>query len=102
MLLQATPPPHHVGHGLRGQDRGGARSRGRGWVFAKAGSSWRLDPIAANGQPGFAAYRRGDSGVFELHTLQVFTVTDAGISRTTVFQDIEVFAAFGLDTKSES
>ncbi|MFD7999641.1 sigma-70 family RNA polymerase sigma factor [Streptomyces mirabilis] len=73
-----------------------------GWVFAKAGSSWRLDPIAANGQPGFAAYRRGDSGAFELHTLQVFTVTDAGISRTTVFQDIEVFAAFGLDTKSES
>ncbi|MGA5895053.1 sigma-70 family RNA polymerase sigma factor [Streptomyces venetus] len=73
-----------------------------GWLFAKAGTSWRLDPIAANGQPGFAAYRRGDSGAYELHTLQVFTVTAAGISRTTVFQDAEVFAAFGLDTVSAS
>ncbi|MBC9731275.1 sigma-70 family RNA polymerase sigma factor [Streptomyces sp. TRM68367] len=73
-----------------------------GWLFAKAGSSWRLDPIAANGQPGFAAYRRGASGAYELHTLQVFAVTAAGISRTTVFQDAEVFAAFGLDTVSAS
>ncbi|WUH89408.1 sigma-70 family RNA polymerase sigma factor [Streptomyces sp. NBC_00433] len=66
------------------------------WVFDKAGTDWRLVPIAANGQPGFAAYRGGDGGVFELHTLQVFTVTAAGISRTTVFQEAEIFAAFGL------
>ncbi|MGA4846729.1 sigma-70 family RNA polymerase sigma factor [Streptomyces sp. G5(2025)] len=72
------------------------------WVFTKAGSNWRLDPIAANGQPGFAAYRRGDSGAYELHTLQVFTVTAAGISRTTVFQDAEVFAVFGLAADSPS
>ncbi len=65
-------------------------------VFAAAGRAWRLLPVRANGQPGFAAYRRGDSGVFELHTLQVFTVTDGGISRVSVFQDSDVYAAFAL------
>ncbi|WP_225847372.1 RNA polymerase subunit sigma-70 [Streptomyces sp. HPF1205] len=66
------------------------------WVFAKAGTRWRLAPVAANGQPGFAAYNLRESGAFELHTLQVFTVTAAGISRNTVFQDADVFATFGL------
>ncbi|SHN09174.1 sigma-70 family RNA polymerase sigma factor [Actinacidiphila paucisporea] len=71
-------------------------SRFMGWVFDKAGTSWRLVLVAANGQPAFAAYREGGSGRFELHTLQVFTVTAAGISRNTVFQEAEVFRAFGL------
>jgi hypothetical protein len=34
-------------------------------------------------------------------TLQVFTVTDEGISRNSVFQDSEVFASFGLATNLE-
>ncbi|WP_434975572.1 RNA polymerase subunit sigma-70 [Streptomyces mesophilus] len=72
-----------------------------GWVFAKAGASWRLLPVRANGQAGFAAYQRGDAGVFALHTLQVFTVTAGGISRVSVFQDADVFAAFGLARKLE-
>jgi RNA polymerase sigma-70 factor, ECF subfamily len=65
------------------------------WVFEAAGTDWCLKPVAANGQPGFAAYRRAGDG-YELHTLQVFTVTAAGISRNSVFQDSEVFATFGL------
>lgn len=65
------------------------------WVFDKAGTDWRLKPIAANGQSGFAAYR-GVGGKYELHTLQVFTVTAAGISRNSVFQDPEIFESFGL------
>jgi RNA polymerase sigma-70 factor (ECF subfamily) len=65
------------------------------WVFAQAGTDWRLKAVAANGQPGFAAYRRADDG-YELHTLQIFTVTVEGISRNSVFQDPEVFASFGL------
>jgi RNA polymerase sigma-70 factor, ECF subfamily len=65
------------------------------WVFEQGGTDWCLKPIAANGQPGFAAYRRVDDG-YELHTLQVFTVTSDGISRNSVFQDPEVFACFGL------
>jgi RNA polymerase sigma-70 factor (ECF subfamily) len=65
------------------------------WVFDKSGTQWRLKAVAANGQPGFAAYRRVDDG-YELHTLQIFTVTAEGISRTSVFQDRAVFAVFGL------
>ena len=61
------------------------------WVFEQAGTDWWLKPVAANGQPGFAAYRRV-GGEYELHTLQIFTVTAEGISRNSVFQDTEVFA----------
>ncbi|MEF9886234.1 sigma-70 family RNA polymerase sigma factor [Streptomyces sp. P9-A4] len=65
------------------------------WVFGRLGTDWRLQPVTANGQPGFAAYRRVEGG-YELHTLQVFTVTTEGISRNSVFQEAEVFATFGL------
>src|SRR3954451_17143027 len=44
------------------------------WVFDKAGRDWHLKAVSANGQPGFAAYRRIGAG-YELHTLQLFTVT---------------------------
>jgi RNA polymerase sigma-70 factor (ECF subfamily) len=66
-----------------------------GWVFGIAGTDWRLKAVVANGQPGFAAYQRVGNR-YELHTLQIFTVTAEGISRNSVFQDSEVFAAFGL------
>ncbi|WP_214407271.1 sigma-70 family RNA polymerase sigma factor [Pseudonocardia lacus] len=66
------------------------------WVFATAGKDWLLREVAANGgQPGFAAYRRVGDG-YVLHTLQVFTVNSAGISRNSVFQEPDVFATFGL------
>ena len=66
------------------------------WVFEAAGKDWLLKEVTANGgQPGFAAYRRVGGG-YELHTLQIFTVTAEGISRNSVFQDSEVFASFGL------
>ena len=65
------------------------------WVFEECGTDWRLTTVTANGQPGFAAYRRVGGG-YELHTLQIFTVTAEGISRNSVFQDSEVFASFGL------
>jgi RNA polymerase sigma-70 factor (ECF subfamily) len=71
------------------------------WVFEAAGPDWRLLPVTANGQPGFAAYRRAGDG-YELHTLQVFTVTDAGISRNSVFQDPEVFACFRLAARLDA
>jgi RNA polymerase sigma-70 factor (ECF subfamily) len=70
-----------------------------GWVFDAAGKDWRLQEVTANGgQPGFAAYWRVGDG-YRLHTLQIFTVTAEGISRNSVFQDPEVFAAFGLPTE---
>jgi RNA polymerase sigma-70 factor (ECF subfamily) len=69
-----------------------------GWVFEAAGTDWRLRQVAANGQPGFAAYQRVGDG-YRLHTLQVFTVRAEGISRNSVFQDAEVFAAFALPSE---
>jgi RNA polymerase sigma-70 factor, ECF subfamily len=66
------------------------------WVFAANGTQWRFLPVGANGQPAFAAYNLGPSGTYELHTLQVLTVTKNGISRTSVFRDAEVFASFEL------
>jgi RNA polymerase sigma-70 factor, ECF subfamily len=68
-----------------------------GWVFEAAGTDWSLKAVAANGQPGFAAYRRVGDG-YELHTLQIFTVTAEGISRNSVFQESDIFASFGLAT----
>ena len=65
------------------------------WVFGVCGTDWRLKTVAANGQPGFAAYLRA-GGHYEPHTLQIFTVTAEGISRNSVFQGSGVFAAFGL------
>ena len=71
------------------------------WVFEHAGTDWRLTAVAANGQPGFAAYQRVGDG-YELHTLQVFTVTAEGISRNSVFQDAEIFASFGLAARLDA
>jgi RNA polymerase sigma-70 factor (ECF subfamily) len=71
------------------------------WVFEAAGTDWSLKPVTANGQPGFAAYRRVGGG-YELHTLQIFTVTTEGISRNSVFQESEVFASFGLAARLDA
>ena len=58
------------------------------WVFEANGTDWRLVPVAANCQAGFAAYNRiGDE--YQLHTLQIFTVAASGISRNSVFQDAD-------------
>jgi RNA polymerase sigma-70 factor (ECF subfamily) len=71
------------------------------WVFDQAGTDWHLKAVAANGQPGFAAYRQVGGG-YELHTVQIFTVTAEGISRNTVFQESEVFASFGLAARLDA
>jgi RNA polymerase sigma-70 factor (ECF subfamily) len=65
-------------------------------VFAMRGADWRMIPTSANAQPAVAAYCRGDDGTYRLHTLQVLTVTAAGIAHNVVFQDPRVFAAFEL------
>jgi RNA polymerase sigma-70 factor, ECF subfamily len=51
--------------------------------------------------PMLAAYRRVEDA-YELHTLQVFTVTAQGISRNSVFQDPEIFATFGLPARLDA
>jgi RNA polymerase sigma-70 factor (ECF subfamily) len=68
-------------------------------IFTLRGTDWRMVPTRANGQPALAAYTRAQDGGYHLHTLQVFTVTGAGISRNTVFQDQDLFDSFGLPGK---
>jgi RNA polymerase sigma-70 factor (ECF subfamily) len=57
---------------------------------------FRMVPTMANGQPAFAAYRRGRDGAYEAHALQVLTVTAAGVARLVIFLDPALFGAFGL------
>jgi RNA polymerase sigma-70 factor (ECF subfamily) len=68
-------------------------------VFTLRGTDWRMVPTRANGQPALAAYTRAQDGGYDLNTLQIFTVTESGISRNTAFQDPGLFATFGLPDK---
>jgi RNA polymerase sigma-70 factor, ECF subfamily len=65
-------------------------------VFTLRGTAWRMLPVGANGQPAVAAYVRAEDGSYQLHTLQVFTVTNGAVSRNTVYQDEDIFALFEL------
>jgi RNA polymerase sigma-70 factor (ECF subfamily) len=60
-------------------------------VYRLRGTGWHTEPLWANGEAGFVAYVDG-----MLHTVQVLTVADGRVTRTSVFQSPEVFAAFGL------
>jgi RNA polymerase sigma-70 factor (ECF subfamily) len=65
-------------------------------VFSQRGTSWRTLPTSANGQSAMVAYAHQEGG-YRLHTLQVFTTGAAGtVTRTTVYQDPDVFALFDL------
>ena len=56
----------------------------------------RMIPVAANGQPAFAAYLRGNDGVHRAHAIQVLTITPSGLSRVVSFNDSSLFASFAL------
>jgi RNA polymerase sigma-70 factor (ECF subfamily) len=56
---------------------------------------FRMLPVAANGQPGFAAYMRED-GTYQAHAIQVLTAGGGRISRIVSFNDAALFPAFGL------
>jgi RNA polymerase sigma-70 factor (ECF subfamily) len=68
-------------------------------AFTLRGTNWRMAPVHANRQPALAAYTRAETGGYALHSLQVFTVTQSGISRNTSFQDHDVFSHFSLPEK---
>jgi RNA polymerase sigma-70 factor (ECF subfamily) len=67
-------------------------------VFAMRGADWRMRPAAANGQPAAAAYVRAGAG-YEMHSLQVFSVTGPGIGRNVVYVDPAVWAAFDVPAR---
>ena len=56
----------------------------------------RMIPAAANGQPAFAAYLRGNDGIYRAHAIQVLTITRSGVSRVVSFNDSALFAPFAL------
>jgi RNA polymerase sigma-70 factor, ECF subfamily len=62
---------------------------------ANTAGDLRMLPTAANGQPAFGMYLRGEGGYspFQLH---VVTLAEGGISRVTAFFDTTLFATFGL------
>ncbi|GAA2394780.1 RNA polymerase subunit sigma-70 [Dactylosporangium salmoneum] len=67
-------------------------------VHELRGRDWRMLPVGANGQPAVAAYVRAGDG-YEPHSVQVFTVTPAGIAHAIAFVDPAVFVAFALPSR---
>ncbi|MEU0569882.1 sigma-70 family RNA polymerase sigma factor [Nonomuraea sp. NPDC005983] len=55
----------------------------------------RLVPVAANGQPAFAAYLRA-GGEYHAFALQVLTLTGARVGHVVMFFDVSLFDLFGL------
>jgi RNA polymerase sigma-70 factor (ECF subfamily) len=60
-------------------------------VYRTRGTRWSGVPLWANAEAGFAAYRAG-----RLHSVQLLTVVDERVVRTSVFADPAVFALFDL------
>lgn len=61
--------------------------------FVMRGKEFKVVRTLANTQPALAVYLADGTP----HTLQVYTVTPAGISHNVVFQDPAVFKAFGMN-----
>jgi RNA polymerase sigma-70 factor (ECF subfamily) len=60
------------------------------------GDPWRMVPTRANGQLAVAAYRLRDDGAHHAHSLQVLSIIGSHVSRIVAFQNLELFATFGL------
>jgi RNA polymerase sigma-70 factor, ECF subfamily len=60
---------------------------------------FRLVPVAANGQPAFAVYKRAAGWTFRAHSIIVLTMRGPAIARITVFQHPRLFEKFGLPTE---
>ncbi len=56
----------------------------------------RMTSVAANGQPGFAAYQLLEDGLWHAQDIQVLTLTPTGVKHIQVFLDAELFEVFGL------
>jgi RNA polymerase sigma-70 factor, ECF subfamily len=61
-----------------------------------APGDFALTPAGANGQPAFAAYRRGGDGGYHAHAIVVLEVRGAALTRIVSFLDPGLFPVFGL------
>jgi RNA polymerase sigma-70 factor, ECF subfamily len=59
----------------------------------------RLLPLALNGSPGFAQYRRAPQGGWEPWSLQVLEVSAGAVRHVHHFLDTSLFARFGMPTR---
>jgi len=64
-------------------------------VFGQPGD-FKMVPVAANTQPGFACYLLGRDGRHHAHAVQVLTVGGAGIAHVVSFNQPELLPIFGL------
>jgi len=56
-------------------------------------------PTAANGQPAFAAYLRGDDGDYHAHGICVLALTGTELSWIVCFNDPGLFGVFGFPSR---
>lgn len=84
-------PPQPYWFAGRDQLAGFLRSR----VLTEPGK-FRLAPTRANGQPAFAAYRRGGDGGYHAHAIVVLEIRGAALARIVSFLDPGLFPVFGL------
>jgi RNA polymerase sigma-70 factor, ECF subfamily len=65
-------------------------------------AGWRMVPIRANGQPGFAMYETTtERGLEQAHGIQVLTVGRSAVARIVLFMDPELFPVFGLANRRQ-
>ena len=57
---------------------------------------FRMIPVAANGQPALAAYRRAPGGTYHANGIEILTTSASRITRVTAFLDPSLFRAFAL------
>ncbi|NUP61996.1 MAG: sigma-70 family RNA polymerase sigma factor [Nonomuraea sp.] len=65
---------------------------------ARRSGDLKLLPVAANGQPAFAAYFREDD-VYRRFAIMVLTLRDEGIEHVAMFFDLRLFDVFGMRTE---
>src|SRR5690348_10077360 len=57
---------------------------------------FRMLPVAANGQPALAGYRRGPDGSYHANMIEVLTISASRITHVAAFLDPTLFPAFAL------
>jgi RNA polymerase sigma-70 factor (ECF subfamily) len=62
--------------------------------------SWRMVPIAANGQLALGAYRLDSSGVYTAHGVTVLTLRDGLIDQMAHFRTASLVEQFGLPARA--
>src|SRR5690349_11572004 len=57
---------------------------------------FRMLPVAANGQPALAGYRRGPDGTYHANAIEVLTISASRITHIAAFLDPPLFPSFAL------